>query len=116
MKKILSIIILSFMFLLVSCGEQPEKPPTTVDVTSIEFTMESDVVTPGTHTLTAKALPEGANQDIKFALQGIVEGVSVNGTTLSISMGAEDGAKFTVVATSLYDPTIRATKEFTVSN
>ncbi|WP_264229519.1 hypothetical protein [Acholeplasma laidlawii] len=116
MKKIITMMLLVLSLVLVACTPSEEPPTTVPDVESIEFNMTSTTVAPGEHTLVAKALPEGSNQQIRFSIQGIVSGVSITGDKLNVGNAVEDGMKFTVVATSVYDPTIRATLEFTVVN
>lgn len=116
-KYITLIFMLVIPFILVACDNKGNHGNgTEPDVVSIEFTMSNYELAPGVHTLAAKALPEGSNQDIRFSLQGIVEGVTVSDKTLTISPSVEDQMTFTVVASSVYDPTIRANQVFTVIN
>lgn len=117
MKKALLFMLLLFGFLLVAC--QPatiDDPDTNVDVESIQFNMDQTTLVPGEYTLVAVALPENSDQNIRFSIQGIVEGVGILGNKLTVGLTAEDGLVFTVIATSVYDPTIRQTKSFTISN
>jgi len=116
MKKIITIMLLLLSLVLVACTPREEEQPNVPDVESIQFQMASTTLSPGEHTLVAIALPAGSNQQIRFTIQGIVSGVSITGNKLNIGNAVEDGTKFTVVATSIYDPTIRQTLEFTVVN
>ncbi len=116
MKKIITIMVLLLSLVLVACTPSEEEQPNVPDVESIQFQMDSTTLTPGEHTLVAVALPEGSNQQIRFTVQGIVSGVSITDDKLNIGNAVEDGTTFTVVATSVYDPTIRQTIVFTVEN
>jgi hypothetical protein len=86
------------------------------DVSEVVFNMPNTVLTPGSYTLVASCLPETASQLVKFTLVTSISGVTVSGTTLLVAVSAEDQAKFTIRASSIYDPTKSKALEFTINN
>ena len=69
--------------------------------------MEDTVLEPGTYAL-AHCLLENSSQLVKFTLITSIEGVTLSGNELLVSVSAEDKATFTR-ANSIYDPTKSAT-------
>ncbi|MDR0831424.1 MAG: hypothetical protein LBM99_00840, partial [Bacillales bacterium] len=87
------------------------------DVTSVQITMNQEVLTPGNYPLTAICLPENSIQTVNWGIVGgSVAGIAINNAVLSVGITAEDGLQFQISATSTYDPTKKAFKPFTVSN
>jgi predicted small secreted protein len=60
------------------------------DVSEVVFNMPNTVLVPGSYTLIASCLPESSSQLVKFNLLGSVEGVSLSGTELLVSVSAVD--------------------------
>ncbi|MDO9628864.1 MAG: hypothetical protein Q7I99_03095 [Acholeplasmataceae bacterium] len=115
----LLLIALFMVTLLVACKPSEQTVPTTPvdpDVASVEITNSNTNLSPGNYTLTGRALPEGANQQVRFTLLGAPSGISLTGSELTVSVNAEDKVTFTIRITSLYDPTKTSTKVFTVNN
>ncbi len=116
MKRTITILMLLLSVVLVACTPEDNGPIIAPDVESIEFRMDETTLTPGEHTLVAVALPEGSDQQMTFSIQGIVEGVSISGNKLTIGQAVADGTEFTVIAKSIYDPTVQTTIKLKVLN
>src|SRR5690554_2706262 len=116
MKRTITILMLLLSVVLVACTPEDDGPIIAPDVESIEFRMDETTLTPGEHTLVAVALPEGSDQQMTFSIQGIVEGVSISGNKLTIGQAVADGTEFTVIAKSIYDPTVQTTIKLKVLN
>lgn len=106
---------------IVACDKTKENSSTVTDqqkadVESVQFVTSLTSVSPGTYTLEAKALPENADQRIKFTLVSMIEGVSLTDNVLTIGLAVEDGAIVKVKAASVYDPSKSATLQVVVDN
>lgn len=121
-KLLMPLFVILSMLVVVGCVD--ETPPSSstsstqiqADVEEVVFEMEDTVLEPGTYTLSAHCLPENSSQLVKFTLITSIEGVTLSGNELLVSVSAEDKATFTVRASSIYDPTKSATLVFTINN
>ena len=121
MKKQFYLIFIALFVVVLLAACKPSEPtvpetPADPDVASVEITNTNLDLSPGNYTLTGRALPAEANQQVRYTLLGTPTGVSLTGSELTVSVNAEDDATFTIRITSLYDPTKTSTKEFTVNN
>ena len=119
MKKasIMCSLLMMSLFLTSCDGGSSNVTSQQPDVASVQWVTEDTLLAPGNYELEAVTLPATADQEVRFAILGNpVDGVGLSGTTLSVSVNALDGATFTVVATSVYDPTKKANKQFEIDN
>lgn len=116
MKKLLTIMLAAVMFATLCAagckkdGEKSAAPET------VEITVSETSVGPGSHTLTAKVLPENASQAVTWSLIGSAAGVSLDGDTLTVAETTKDGLTFKIKAAAQTDPTVSDTVTFTVDN
>jgi CTP:phosphocholine cytidylyltransferase-like protein len=116
-KTVLSIMIVIALSLgLMACKTSDPKEEPQPDVESVEITNSELTLTPGTYQITTRALPEASVQLTRLTLLGNPEGISITDHNLVISVNAADETVFTVRVTSIYDPMISSTTEFTVIN
>jgi hypothetical protein len=120
MKKTMLLGLALLSVLVTGCRKDSTSSSTSsrtqVDVQGVVWLNSETILTPGELTLSAQCVPVDSDQEINFALQAQKAGVSLSGKILTIGLSAEDGYSFNVIASSAYDPTKKATKNFTVSN
>jgi hypothetical protein len=117
-KQLIKSLVVGVSLLISSCdGPNSSTSENQPDVESVVWDTAISVVTPGTYELAAHTLPEAANQEIRFTIQGNpISGVGITDKTMTIALSAPDEAVFNVMATSIYDPSIKTPKAFTISN
>jgi|GEM_PF-6484105 len=120
MKKIFGFLLLAlFSITIFACNPKEDKKKEekkSIDVESVEFNMDKSELTPGEHTLKAKALPDNANQGMEFQLVDNVRGVSIKGDKLTIGLSVEDETKISIRAKSTYNVGKSVVKEFSIKN
>ncbi|MBQ9481415.1 MAG: hypothetical protein IJU84_04555, partial [Clostridia bacterium] len=87
-----------------------------VEPEAVAFAEINETLTPGSYTLGATVTPAEASQAVIFSVIGTAAGVTLTGNTLTVSENAPDGVTFRVKVAAQTDPTVSATKTFTISN